>query len=216
MDRRRTAVLISGGGSNLQALLDATARPDAAAQIVLVISNRAEAFGLERARRAGVPTVVLAHGAFPGRAAFEAAVDAELRAAAVELICLAGFMRRLTADFVDTWRDRLLNIHPSLLPAFRGLHPHEQALAAGVRVSGCTVHLVRPELDAGPILLQGIVPVRPDDTPATLAARVLEVEHLCYPKALELAASGRLRVNGDRVALGDAGQALPILHPSLR
>lgn len=217
MGRRRVAVLISGGGSNLQALLDDTARPDAAAEIVLVISNRADAFGLQRAGRAGVPTAVLPHETFADRAAFDAAVDEQLRAARVELVCLAGFMRKLTKEFVEAWRDRLLNIHPSLLPAFRGLHPHEQALQAGVRVSGCTVHLVRPEVDAGPILLQGIVPVLPDDTPATLAARVLELEHFCYAAALELVAGGSLVCDGERLV--DADPTAPtkrlFLHPML-
>jgi phosphoribosylglycinamide formyltransferase-1 len=218
MGRRRTGVLISGSGTNLQALLDATAGGDSAAEIVLVISNRADAYGLERARRAGVPAAVIEHGRFAERAGFDAAIDRALREAGVELVCLAGFMRRLTEGFVAAWHDKLLNIHPSLLPAFRGLRPHERALEAGVRLSGCTVHLVRAEVDAGPILLQGVVPVRPDDTPATLAARVLEVEHVCYPRALELMASGGLRVEGERVIAADAAAeaARLVLHPALR
>jgi phosphoribosylglycinamide formyltransferase-1 len=217
MGRRRTGVLISGSGTNLQALLEATAGADSAAEIVLVISNHADAYGLERARRAGVPTAVIEHSRFTAREGFEAAIDQTLREAGVELVCLAGFMRRLTGAFVAAWHDKLLNIHPSLLPAFRGLRPHERALEAGVRLSGCTVHLVRAEVDAGPILLQGVVPVRPDDTPATLAARVLEVEHVCYPAALELVARGRLRVVGERVAALDAAAeaARLVLHPTL-
>jgi phosphoribosylglycinamide formyltransferase-1 len=212
---RRTAVLISGGGSNLQALLDSAGRPGSSARIVLVVSNRADAFGLERARRAAVPTVVLPHGEFADRMAFDEAIDAALRTAGVELVCLAGFMRLLGSDFVERWRDRLLNIHPSLLPAYRGLHPHERALADGVRVVGCTVHFVRPEMDAGPIIVQGIVPVLPADTTDLLAARVLETEHRCYPAALELVASGRARVVGERVIADAAPQDLLIRHPLL-
>ena len=196
MARRRTAVLISGGGSNLQALLDATAPPGASATIALVVSNEPRAFGLERARRAGVATFVLDHRGFADRTAFETELDRQLRDAGIDLICLAGFMRILTPAFVAGWRDRLLNIHPSLLPAFPGLHTHARALAAGVRVHGCTVHLVRPELDDGPILAQGIVPVLPGDDAASLAARVLEVEHRCYPLALEQVASGVVSGSG--------------------
>jgi phosphoribosylglycinamide formyltransferase-1 len=204
MARRRTAVLISGGGSNLQALLDATEAPGSAARIDLVVSNRADAFGIARARRAGVPVEVIDHRRFPDRADFDGAVDRRLRAAEIELVCLAGFMRVLTPAFVERWRDRLLNIHPSLLPAFPGLRTHERALAAGVRVHGCTVHLVRPELDEGPILVQGVVPVLTGDDARTLAARVLEVEHRCYPLALEQVASGM-----------PAGCPL-VVHPLLR
>lgn len=217
MGRRRTGVLISGSGTNLQALLDTTAGGDSAAEIVLVIGNRADAYGLERARRAGVPTAIIEHGRFAERAGFEAAIDRALREAGVELVCLAGFMRRLTEGFVAAWHDRLLNIHPSLLPAFRGLQPHERALEAGVRVSGCTVHLVRAEVDAGPILVQGVVPVLAEDTAATLAARVLKLEHACYPRALQLMAGGRLRVVGERVVAADAEAeaARLVLHPAL-
>jgi phosphoribosylglycinamide formyltransferase 1 len=188
--RRRVAVLISGGGSNLQALIDAAAGPGASFAVVLVVSNRADAFGLVRAERAGVPTRVVEHARFAGRPAFEAEVAAAIDGAGVELVCLAGFMRVLTAGFVELYPDRMLNIHPSLLPAFPGLRTHERALAVGVRVHGCTVHLVRPALDDGPILAQGIVPVLPGDDEAKLAARVLEVEHRCYPLALEAVAAG--------------------------
>jgi len=207
---RRVAVLISGGGSNLQALIDATARPGAGTAIALVISNRPDVYGLTRARDAGIPALVVEHGPSLARPAFEARLTAALETAGIELVCLAGFMRILTAGFVERWRDRLLNIHPSLLPAFPGLHTHARALAAGVLAHGCTVHLVRPELDDGPILVQGLVPVLPGDDESTLAARVLEVEHRCYPLALELLASGRLIVAGDRVA-GDEHRLL--LHP---
>ncbi|MEK0082451.1 phosphoribosylglycinamide formyltransferase [Benzoatithermus flavus] len=213
MVRRRVAVLISGSGSNLQALIDAGTRSDSAAEIVLVVSNRADAFGLVRAERAGIPAVVVDHRHHPDRAAFEAAIMAELHAAEVEIVCLAGFMRILTPGFVEAWRDRMLNIHPSLLPAFRGLHTHARALAAGVLVHGCTVHLVRPELDDGPILVQGIVPVLPEDDEARLAARVLELEHRCYPLALQLLASGAVRVAGERV---EAAAPRLLRHPLLK
>lgn len=211
---RRTAVLISGSGSNLQALLDATARPGSSAEVVLVVSNRADAFGLERARRAGVPTRLIPHRDYADRASFDAAVDAALREAGAELVCLAGFMRLLTGPFVEAWRDRMLNIHPSLLPSFRGKDAQAQAVSAGVRISGCTVHIVRPEMDTGPILLQGLVPVLADDDADRLARRTLEVEHRCYPLALELMASGRARVVGERVEVdGTKAGELLILHP---
>jgi phosphoribosylglycinamide formyltransferase-1 len=212
MARRRVAVLISGSGSNLQALIDAAARPGSPVEIVLVVSNRADAFGLVRAERAGIVTTIVDHKAFPDRTAFEAAIMAALERAGAELVCLAGFMRILTVGFVEAWRDRMLNIHPSLLPAFRGLHTHARALAAGVQVHGCTVHLVRPELDDGPILVQGIVPVLPGDDEAKLAARVLELEHRCYPLALELLASGAVRIASERVT---AAAPRLVLHPLL-
>lgn len=215
MARRRVAVLISGGGSNLQALIDGTARANASARIALVISNRADAFGIRRAEQAGIPTTAIEHGGFATRVDFEAEIDARLRQAEVELVCLAGFMRVLTASFVEAWRDRMLNIHPSLLPAFRGLHTHERALAAGVQVHGCTVHLVRPELDHGPILVQGVAPVLAGDTPERLASRVLALEHRCYPIALELLASGRAQIESERVTVRDErlGERL-VLHPA--
>ena len=212
MARRRVAVLISGGGSNLQALLDATATPGSSAEIVLVISNRPGAFGLARAEAAGVAALTIDHRDFGDRPTFEAALSAALVRAEVDLVCLAGFMRILTAAFVERWRDQLLNIHPSLLPSFPGLHTHARALAAGVRAHGCTVHLVRPEVDTGPILVQGLVPVLPGDDATSLAARVLEVEHRCYPLALELLAAGGIRVDGER-ATGDGGRL--VLHPLL-
>lgn len=216
MARPRLAVLISGNGSNLQALIDEAARLEAAFSVALVISNRADAFGLVRAERAGIPSRVIEHRGFPDRAAFDAALDAALRAAGVDLVCLAGFLRILTAGFIEGWRDRMVNIHPSLLPAFRGLHTHARALAAGARVHGCTVHLVRPELDEGPILVQGVVPVLPSDTEERLAARVLELEHRCYPAAVTLLLSGRCRVEGETLGVADErpGERL-FLHPSL-
>ena len=216
MAQRRVAVLISGSGSNLQALIDGCAAPSHPARIVLVISNRTDTYGLQRATRAGIPIRTIDHRAFPDRATFDAAIDAALRQAEVELICLAGFMRILTAAFVEAWRDRMLNVHPSLLPTFRGLHTHARALAAGVRAHGCTVHLVRAELDLGPIIVQGLVPVLDGDDADVLAGRVLELEHRCYPAALSLVASGRARVEEERIVVADErpGERL-LLHPLL-
>lgn len=202
------AVLVSGGGTNLQALLDAAAA-GAAFEITHVVADRADAFALERARRAGVATTVVPHRDFTDRAAFDAAVGRVLADAGVAWVALAGFMRVLGPDLVERWRDRMLNIHPALLPAFRGLHTHRRALAAGVRVTGCTVHVVRPALDDGPIVVQAAVPVLDDDTEATLAARVLAQEHRAYPLALELLASGRAAVAGERVRLTAPAAEVP-------
>jgi phosphoribosylglycinamide formyltransferase 1 len=208
MGRLKAGVLISGRGSNLQALLDACAAPGFPAEIALVIANRADAQGLERAQRARIATQVIRHGDFPGREAFDAALDAALRAAGVELVCLAGFMRLLTAGFVERWRDRIINIHPSLLPAFRGLQTHERVLAAGVRFTGCTVHFVRAAMDDGPIILQAALPVLAEDDPESLAERVLEAEHRCYPLALKLIAEGRVRVAEERALVAGAKPSL--------
>jgi phosphoribosylglycinamide formyltransferase-1 len=210
----KVGVLVSGRGSNLQALLDACAEPDFPAEIALVISNIPGVYALERAEKAGVPTQVIRHKEFASREEFDAALDAALRAAEVELVCLAGFMRLLTPGFTESWRDKLINIHPSLLPSFRGLHTHERALEAGVRIHGCTVHIVRPELDEGPIIVQGAVPVLPGDTADDLAARVLEVEHRIYPLALQLIAEGRAVVDGSVVRLVDAkGAKKALVNP---
>ena len=196
----KLAVLISGRGSNLQALIDAAADPAFPAEIVLVLSNVEGAYGLERARLAGIPTATIPHkgmgGGEAGRRAHEALIDARLREAGAELICLAGYMRLLTPFLVDAWHDRMINIHPALLPSYKGLHTHERALADGVRLHGCTVHYVRTEMDAGPIIVQAAVPVLSDDTPDSLAARVLSAEHKAYPLAVRLIAEGRTRVNG--------------------
>ncbi len=197
----KLGVLISGRGSNLQALIDACAQPDFPAQIALVLSNKPNVQGLERAEKAGIPTRVINHRDYPDRQAFDAAMDAELQAAGVELVCLAGFMRIITAWLVERWQGRMLNIHPSLLPAFTGLHIHERVLEAGVRFSGCTVHYVCADLDAGPIILQAAVPVLSQDTPETLGARVLESEHRLYPEAIRLIAEGRVRVIGNRTEI---------------
>jgi len=201
MSRLKVGVLISGRGSNLQALIDAAADPTYPAEIALVISNRADAVGLERAARAGIAHRAIPH---PSREAFAGAADAALRRDGVELVALAGYMRILDIGFVEAWRDRLVNIHPSLLPAFPGLHPQRQALAAGVRFSGCTVHFVRAAVDAGPIIAQAVVPVRDDDDEERLAARILEAEHRLYPLAVRLLAEGRLRISGNRVAIAGA------------
>ncbi len=199
MARLKVGVPISGRGSNMAALAEACADPAFPAEIVIVLSNEQGAAGLERARAFGIETATIDHRGFPDRAAFDAAVTARLEAAGVELVCLAGFMRLFTAGFVEHWRDRLLNIHPSLLPAFRGLNTHERALAAGVRLHGCTVHFVRPELDDGPIVMQSAVPVQPGDTAERLATRVLAQEHRIYPAALRMVAEGAVRVEGERV-----------------
>ncbi|MGE3932407.1 MAG: phosphoribosylglycinamide formyltransferase [Rhodospirillaceae bacterium] len=200
----KVAVLISGRGSNLQALLDACAVPGFPARIVLVISNVPGAAGLQRAEAAGVPAAVVDHRAFDARETFEAALNQALDAAGAELVCCAGFMRVLTRGFVERWRDRLVNIHPSLLPAYKGLDTHARALADGVRFAGCTVHYVRADVDAGPIVVQAAVPVLPGDDEAALAARVLDAEHRCYPLALRLIAEGRVRLAGERVAIDGA------------
>ena len=208
--RKKVGVLISGRGSNLQALIDACRAPDFPAEIVTVISNRPDVYGLERAREAGIPARVIDHKGFRSREAFDTALDAALREAGCELICSAGFMRLLTPGFVEAWHNRQLNIHPLLLPAFRGLHPHERALDMGVRLAGATVHFVRTEMDAGPIILQAAVPVRLDDTPDSLSARVLGAEHIIYPRALALIASGQAWAEGDIIRFAAPELALPL------
>jgi len=214
MEKLRLGVLISGRGSNLQALIDATSDPAYPAEIVLVIANRADAGGLARAKAASIPTLVIPHGQFSDREAFDMALDEALHAAGVDLVCLAGFMRLLTETFAERWRDRLVNIHPSLLPAFKGLDAHAQALAAGVRISGCTVHFVRPAMDAGPIIVQAAVPVMTGDDESSLSARILEAEHLCYPLAVRLIAEGRVQVVGDQAGIAGAATASkPLINP---
>jgi len=212
MARLRVGVLISGRGSNLQALIDAAATPAYPAEIALVISNRLEAQGLQRAAQAGVP-----HEAIPARdrAAFAAAADAALRRHRIELIALAGLMRLLDTGFVEAWQDRMVNIHPSLLPAFPGLHPQRQALLAGARFSGCTVHFVRAEVDTGPIIAQAVVPVHDDDDEERLATRILAAEHQLYPLAVRLYAEGRLRIGGNRVTVaGGMTPDIAALNPA--
>jgi len=200
MARVRTAVLISGRGSNLGSLIEAARAPDYPAEIVLVISNKADAGGLATAQRAGIYTKVVPHKEFASREDFDAAIDDALREIDVSLVCEAGFMRIHSEWFVKRWEGRILNIHPSLLPSFPGVRVHEQALAAGVKISGCTVHFLTAELDSGPIIAQASVPVLPDDTAETLAARVLEQEHELYPEALKLVAEGKVKLeNGSAV-----------------
>jgi len=199
MARKRAAILISGRGSNMVALIEAAKNTDYPAEIVLVISNEASAEGLKRAAAAGIPTTVIEHRPFgKDREAFERALQTALDAANVEIVCLAGFMRLLTPWFVRQWQGRLLNIHPALLPAFKGLDTHARALAAGAKQHGATVHFVVPAMDSGPVVAQGAVPVHADDTEATLAARVLEVEHRIYPQALRLLAEGRVQIVDNR------------------
>jgi phosphoribosylglycinamide formyltransferase-1 len=210
--RLKLGVLISGRGSNLQALIDASHDPAYPAEVALVISNRAEAAGLQRAAAAGITHVAITE---TDRAGFAAEADRLLRRHAVALVCLAGFMRLLDNGFVHTWRDRLINIHPSLLPAFPGLHPQRQALAAGVRFSGCTVHFVRPQVDTGPIIAQGVVPVHGNDDEDSLAARILAVEHRLFPLAVRLIADERVRIEGERAVIRDAeAPTLAALNPA--
>jgi phosphoribosylglycinamide formyltransferase-1 len=195
--KRRVAILISGRGSNMTALVEAAKAQDFPAEIVVVISNKADAGGLAKAREGGVPAVTIESAPYgKDRAGFEAKLQSVLDEHRVDLICLGGFMRLFTAEFVQRWHGRMLNIHPSLLPSFPGLDPHGQALRAGVKISGATVHFVIPETDAGPIVMQGAGAVRDDDTPETLAARILAIEHRIYPAALRLVASGAARLEG--------------------
>ena len=198
----------------MDALLRASAAADYPAEIVLVISNRPKAPGLEKARGSGVPTLVIDHKTFPDRETFDAVMTESLTTAGVQLVALAGFMRILSGAFVTHWRDRLINIHPSLLPLFPGLDTHAQALETGVKLHGCTVHFVRPEMDTGPIIGQAAVPVRGDDTPETLAARVLQAEHRLYPQCLKLVASGGVRIRDERAIIeAPAPAAASLLNP---
>src|SRR3954447_17983660 len=196
--KRRVAILISGRGSNMSALINAAAAADYPAEIVLVISNKPDAAGLKLARASGVEALAIESKRFGNdRAGFEAALQSTLEQHGVELICLGGFMRLFTAEFVRRWYGLMLNIHPALLPSFPGLEPQAQALRAGVKISGATVHFVTPETDSGPILMQGAVAVRDDDTAETLAARILGIEHRIYPAALRLLAAGKFQLAGD-------------------
>jgi len=200
--RKRVAVLISGRGSNMTALVEAARAPDYPAEIVLVVSNRADAAGLATAQSAGIATAVVEHSAYrKDREGFERALDAAIRTHDIDVICLAGFMRVLTTHFLDRWPNRILNIHPALLPSFKGLDTHARALSAGVKIHGATVHVVAPGMDSGPIVVQGAVPVRDNDTEDALAARVLAVEHKIYPLALRLFAEDRVEVVGDHCVI---------------
>ncbi|MEM8878748.1 MAG: phosphoribosylglycinamide formyltransferase [Pseudomonadota bacterium] len=202
--RKRVAVLISGRGSNMEALIKAASAPHYPADIVVVISNNPDAPGLGTASKAGIATAAVNHRDYATKSEFEAALHEALNAHAPDLVCLAGFMRLLSADFVAQWHNRILNIHPSLLPAFKGLNTHQRALDAGVKLAGCTVHIVRPEMDDGPIIAQATVPVVADDTADTLAARILVQEHRLYPHALALMASGVVRIDGDLAQISES------------
>jgi len=215
MTRLNVGVLISGRGSNLQALIDSAAHFEYPARVALVVSNVPGAPGLARAEAAGIAHRTVDHRAFADRAAFEAEVTGALEAAGVELVCLAGFLRLLTDAFVAHWAGRIINIHPSLLPAFKGLHVHQRVIEAGVRISGCTVHFVVPEMDAGPIIAQAAVPVAMDDDADSLAARVLAAEHRLYPMAVRMLAEGRARLVDGRVEIDEAGaSASALLNPT--
>jgi phosphoribosylglycinamide formyltransferase-1 len=214
--KRRVAILISGRGSNMAALIKAASAEDYPAEIAVVIANRAEALGIERAKASGIPALVIESKPFgKDRAAFETALQLMLNQYRIELICLGGFMRLFTPEFTRSWYGRMLNIHPSLLPSFPGLDPHGQALRAGVKISGATVHFVIPETDAGPILMQGAVGVSDHDTPETLSERILEVEHRIYPDALRLLATGAVQLDGDICKTPDsAGSGNFLISPA--
>lgn len=192
--KKRVGILISGRGSNMRALIEAAKDKDYPAEIVLVLSNVADAGGLDFARKHGISSEVIEHKKFPSREISDNAMDVALKAANVEIVALAGFMRLLSPRFVENWRGRMINIHPSLLPAYKGLHTHKRAIEAGEKFHGCTVHFVEPELDSGPVILQAKVPVLAGDTEDTLAARVLEQEHKIYPEALRLVATGKAKL----------------------
>lgn len=211
----RVGVLISGSGSNLQALIDASTQHGYGANIAVVISNKADAYGVTRAKYAGIPVEVISHTDYASRDAFDTAMDVVLKAYDVDVVCLAGFMRLLSDGFVTRWRDKLMNIHPSLLPAFKGVDVHERVLQAGAKLSGCTVHFVRSEMDVGPIIIQAAVPVYGDDTPDTLAQRVHAQEHQIYPQALAWFAKGALSITDERVRImGEKKGADRLICPS--
>lgn len=220
MAKKKVAVLISGRGTNLQSLIDACADKKYPAEIALVLSNRPGAPGLDRAGAAGAPTLVIDHQLYgkgpQARAAFDAALSAALEEARIDLVCLAGFMRILTPGFVEKWSGRLLNIHPSLLPSFKGLHVHERMIEAGVKIAGCTVHFVSAEMDSGPIIGQAAVPVLPGDDADMLAARILEQEHRLYPACVKLIAEGRARLTARGVVEfdNDVAAGAPMLNPN--
>ncbi|WP_457092702.1 phosphoribosylglycinamide formyltransferase [Microvirga sp. P5_D2] len=209
---RRVAILISGRGSNMVSLIEAAGSTNFPAEIALVLSNRPGAVGLERAREAGIATVAIDHKTHPTRESFEQAMDEALASHGIEFICLAGFMRVLTDGFVERWAGRMINIHPSLLPLFRGVHTHRRALEEGVRVHGCTVHFVVPELDAGPIIAQAVVPVVPGDTEESLSARILVQEHVLYPKAMRMICDGSARLENGRVVFSGQWSGEGSLH----
>jgi phosphoribosylglycinamide formyltransferase-1 len=215
--RRRVAILISGRGSNMSALIETARSRDFPAEIAVVVSNKPDAAGIVKARAAGVPVEIVESRSFgKDRAAFEIALQAVLDQRSVDLVCLAGFMRLFTPEFVRRWHGRMLNIHPSLLPSFPGLDPHGQALKAGVKISGATVHFVTADTDAGPIVMQGAVAVKDDDTAETLSERILALEHKIYPAAVRLVADMRVRIDGGRCVIEGAGApAATMIAPKL-
>lgn len=201
--RRKVAVLISGNGSNLQALIDAAHKESFPAQIAVVISNKPDAYGLTRAADAGIPTEVVKHGDYESREAYDDALHALLKKYKTDYVCLAGFMRLLSTPFVEKWEGKMINIHPSLLPAFKGLDVHRQVLEMGVRFTGCTVHFVVPEMDSGPIIVQAAVPVKKGDDEESLQQRVHQAEHKIYPLALRWLTAGQLKIDGQRVEVNE-------------
>lgn len=201
--KAKVGVLISGRGSNLQSLIDASQAGNYPAEIVLVVSDKADAKGLERAAKAGIATKIVERKDFDSKPAFETALDDALKTAGVEIVCLAGFMRLLSGQFVESWLGKLINIHPSLLPSFKGLDAQAQALEAGVRIAGCTVHFVTADMDAGPIIQQASVPVLTDDTADSLSDRILTLEHRIYPEALAMLATGGVCLAGEKAAFTD-------------
>jgi phosphoribosylglycinamide formyltransferase-1 len=216
MSRKRVAILISGRGSNMASLIEAAKQPDFPAEIALVISNRPNALGLDRASAAGVAAHIIDHTRFNDRAAFEREIDVTFSQRQIDLVCLAGFLRLLTPEFVQRWEGRMINVHPALLPAFKGLDTHARALAAGVKIHGASVHFVVSEMDSGPIIAQAAVPVLDNDTPGTLGERVLAAEHVIYPQALRALAEGRVRLDGNRCVIeGSGGPDSTLVVPTL-
>jgi phosphoribosylglycinamide formyltransferase 1 len=213
--RKKTGILISGRGSNMRALIRAARDPQYPAEIAVVISNRPDAKGLDFVKAQGIATEVIDHKSYDSRETFDQALDAALKRYQVEFVACAGYMRIMTESFVEAWRNRMINIHPSLLPAYKGLHTHERALADGATRHGATVHFVRHDVDSGPIIAQARVPVLKSDTPETLAQRVLDSEHKIYPKALALVASGAVRVEGEKVVATSPHVRLPLIIPAL-
>ncbi|MGB8602858.1 MAG: phosphoribosylglycinamide formyltransferase [Rhizomicrobium sp.] len=202
MQKKRVAILISGRGSNMQSLIAAAEAPGFPAEIVLVFANKTDAAGLAFAAQHGIATKAVSHKGFASRDDFDAEIDKALEQAGAEIVCLAGFMRILSEGFTRKWQGRMINIHPSLLPSFKGAHAHDLAIEAGVRISGCTVHFAVAELDSGPIIAQAAVPVETGDTADTLAARILVAEHRIYPEALSLLAAGKVRLEGSKAVFG--------------
>ena len=214
MKKKRIAIFISGTGSNMDSLITASRSPDFPAEVALVLTNKADSPGLKRVVTERFARVIVSHNNYHNRATFDAALQTQLEDHDIEIVCLAGFLRILTAEFVNRWRGKMINIHPSLLPSYKGLHTHKRAIQDGVKFTGCTVHFVVPELDAGPIIIQAAVPIYPADTEDTLGARVLSHEHMIYPRALKWLASDQLHIEGNRVKLiGNANQGQSVYNP---